>query len=286
MSEVRQHFAQRNEFAFHQTSLVEGDDQEHIYRDAFLAWWMSPRPRPTMRVRALDGRLRVLAPFEITLPLPLRPPAPHRTGPRVVCVQPQARAASRSAKRRGNDPTTPVNDHHSRGSGTHRRCEERKSRSLLSPVVDRPAAFSCLSERTTRAETNLTKIKQEQSRYDVSLEVGDPEDMDEGLTATLNFTTIDNRECACASLVRHALTRALFSARSPPSSVGVVSRDVAARRDWLGDDRRFHSTLRCGRSVLRSRLCSPRRVVSARARGEARHVSDHPQSRLLRRPCE
>ena len=85
MSEVREHFAQRNEFAFHQTSLVEGDDQEHIYRDAFLAWWMSPRPRPTMRVRALRGRLRALAPSDNLL-RPSRAPAPRRTGSRVVCV--------------------------------------------------------------------------------------------------------------------------------------------------------------------------------------------------------
>jgi len=41
-------------------------------------------------------------------------------------------------------------------------------------------------------ETNVTKIKQEQSRYDISLEVGDPEDMEEGLGAFLNFSVVDN----------------------------------------------------------------------------------------------
>jgi hypothetical protein len=51
MNEVREYFAARNEFAFHQTSLVDGNDAEHIYRDAFLAWWMSARPRPSLRVR-------------------------------------------------------------------------------------------------------------------------------------------------------------------------------------------------------------------------------------------
>jgi len=55
MGEVREYYASRNEFAYHQVSLVDGTDRDHLYRDAFLAWWMSPRPKPV--IREFESRL-------------------------------------------------------------------------------------------------------------------------------------------------------------------------------------------------------------------------------------
>ena len=82
----------------------------------------------------------------------------------------------------------------------------------------------------------------------MSLEVGGPpEDMDEGLTATLNFTTIDNRECARVAGSAH--TQARVSRALLPAVLASASFQEMSLPAWdrLGDDRRFHSTLRCGR---------------------------------------
>ena len=84
-------------------------------------------------------------------------------------------------------------------------------RRLSPPSIVSTASVLERAKTRASAETNLTKIKQEQSRYDVSLEVGDPEDMDEGLTATLNFTTIDNRECARVAGSARTLRRAFLA---------------------------------------------------------------------------
>jgi hypothetical protein len=171
MSEVREYFAARNEFAFHQTSLVDGNDAEHIYRDAFLAWWMSARPRPSLR--ACES---------------------------LVC-------ALKLRMQRGLRNTIAA---------------IRRFRMIMINLVDRGLI----------AETNVTKIKQEQSRYDISLEVGDPEDMEEGLGAFLNFSVVDNR--ACLACVRSACRIVKASLRCPLPPAASTSFQAMALPAGIG----------------------------------------------------
>ena len=99
----------------------------------------------------------------------------------------------------------------------------------------------------------------------MSLEVGDPEDMDEGLTATLNFTTIDNRECARVAGSAHTQARvsrallprrpasASFQEMSLPAGIGsVMTVDFIQRSDADGE--------------FANAVCSPRRVSFGDAR--------------------
>jgi hypothetical protein len=89
-----------------------------------------------------------------------------------------------------------------------------------------------LVDRGLIAETNVTKIKQEQSRYDISLEVGDPEDMEEGLGAFLNFSVVDNR--ACLACVRSACRIVKASLRCPLPPAASTSFQAMALPAGIG----------------------------------------------------
>jgi len=43
MAELRARYAAKHLFSFHQTSRVDGGDASRVYRDGFVAWWLSPR---------------------------------------------------------------------------------------------------------------------------------------------------------------------------------------------------------------------------------------------------
>ena len=118
--------------------------------------------------------------------------------------------------------------------------------------IDESATHSCgctahITDNPV-TEPNLTKIKQEQSRYDATLEIGDADGMEEGFVATLNFAVIENRELPRLSDDSNSrFTRALrrvpalptatqsFIAMHLPGGIGsVLTIDLLQRSDLEG----------------------------------------------------
>lgn len=131
LAQLREEYKRRNQFGNHQESAVDGGDSKNLFRDAFLGWWMSARPRA------------------------------HLTTLERWCTRGLTRA-------------------------------KRGLRDGCDKLGALKRGLASIAERGLLTASIVDRVKPEQGKVDVSVDVGDMEDADDLLSATFTFTKVEN----------------------------------------------------------------------------------------------
>jgi hypothetical protein len=131
MADVRMAYARKHRFGTHQTSAINPEDRQHLYRSGVAGWWFSGRPRVVLRT--MERRLIAL---------------------RLGFIR-----------------------------------SLRNLSSMASFVTDRLGAI-CV--RGLIGAALINKVKQDLGRYTATLEIGNAEDVDDGLGASFSLEHCDN----------------------------------------------------------------------------------------------